>query len=906
MKFMATATLLVFLSLTAGAAGAEVSSVGMKFVEIPAGSFMMGDAKGYWDSQPVHKVTISKAFRISVTEVTVEQYRKFRPGEEIVEKDGIATGVSWHDAVAFCRWLSKKEGKTYRLPTEAEWEYACRGAGKWGLKNTLSGPREWCYDWYGDYHPGEVADPVGPAYGLTKVVRGGGLDSNNAKYATPANRAAIGPAFGIPAGIKRPVAPLPVKKKSPAAGGGAGLVGQWYGESDFRRSKGRDTLKTVDCDWTRDTIRGKSWSGRWRGMITAPVTGKITFALEADGDATLLLNGRRIAGTVEMVKDRPMPIVLSYSHRGKSKSFLRLRWARAGSAAKIVDASALSHGPKDLIAAPRQGVSNSGDPSGRHAIGFRVVQAAMPPTAPLPYQGFLAQLGVKHSVKQARIAGDASKPYYRKRYLLPTPPENCSREVIAAAGLHPSFRGHNHSPALEVCPNGDVLMVIYTSYSEYEAEVSLMATRLRFGTEQWDMPSRLLDFAGANDHAPLLWSDRGTIKLFWGNPRFATGGAFPFQWTSSKDSGATWSEVRFPHFVNRIGSHSKQPINTALRARDGTIYVASDAAGGRSVLWASADEGKTWRDTGGRTGGRHTTFVLLKDGSILGMGGKNTNIDGFMPKSVSTDGGKTWKVSKTPFPALASNQRPSILRLKSGKLLFACDYQRRGGAQPKGITQRGAMVALSDDEGKTWRMKKLIGTQQHERDRPWGETIGYSAVRQGPNGMIHLITTMNRPCLHFEFNEAWILSDAPDKRSSDELIAPAATRISGVREYKEVHPGGKTRIAWSAGLGDDGRYLLHGIETWYCTGEQKQYQATYKLGRKVGAETLWTAGGEIVWQWVHDPDGTSVWTQYWPGGGKKAQSAWRNHHAHGEAACWGRDGKIVSRATFRNGAVTRK
>nr|MBC8374194.1 hypothetical protein [Planctomycetota bacterium] len=315
---------------------------------------------------------------------------------------------------------------------------------------------------------------------------------------------------------------------------------------------------------------------------------------------------------------------------------------------------------------------------------------------------------------------------------------------------------------------------------------------------------------------------------------------------------------------------------------------------------------RKWSNTGGRTVGRHTTFVLLIDERSRGIGGKNTNIHEFMPKSVSTDGWKTWEVAKTPFPALASNQRPSILRLKSGRLLFACDYQKRGGDQPKGIARRGAMVALSEDEGKTWRMKKLVGTQQHERDKPWGETIGYSAARQGPNGMIHLITTMNRPCLHFEFNEAWILSDAPDKRSNEELMASAATKISDVMEYQETYHSSKVRMVWRAGRGDDGRHLMHGTETWYYPGGHRQYQATYKLGRKIGAETLWDDDGKAIWQWDHAPDGTSVWTQYWPGGRRKSRSAWRNHHAHGEAACWGRDGKIVSKVTFHNGAVLRQ
>lgn len=748
------------------------NSIGMKLVHIEQGSFLMGqegnESECDWDEQPLHKVTISKPFYMSESEVTLEQFRQFRLDFTGTEQySPYAAGVSWYDAVAFCKWLSDKDGKPYRLPTEAEWEYGCRAgtptpfssgdtrpepetANTLGLKNMHTGVREWCLDWHGEYPLANRTDPVGPEYGMTKVIRGGGMDNDDDRYARSANRAAIAPSF----------APYP---QSPTK-------------------------------------------------------------------------------------------------------------------------------------------------SGFHSIGFRVVQAPMPLTRPLICQPPFAQQCVNQSAEQAKQGPDPKKPFFRKRYLLPTPPENVSREMIDAAGLHPAFRKHNHSPGLEVCPNGDVLMIIYTSYSEYEAGVSLMATRLRFGADQWDMPCRMFDFVDLNDHCPLLWNDNGTIYFFWGSPRFGDGRAFPFQWTSSADNGTTWCEVRFPNFTNEVGCHSKQPINTVLRDNEGTIYVASDGCGGKSVLWASKDNGGTWYDTAGRTGGRHTTFVLLKDGlTILGMGGKNTDIDGFMPKSISTDGGKTWEVTKTPFPAQGSNQRPSIIRLHSSRLFFAADYQSINGAQPEGITEVGSYVALSDDDGKTWKIKPLPGAQQHENpDRHNGNaTIGYSAARQAPNGIIHLITTMNRPCLHFELNEAWILNQTTQTQVSDEqLMKSAANRISQVKEYRETYPSSKTKGKWYAGIADNGRYLLHGSQTWYYENGHKQWEVTYNLGHKVGLETHWAPDGTKKWQWHHRDDGASVWTQYWPNGKKKAESTWRSFKCNGTATLWDESGNVTSEKKFVDGIMS--
>ena len=728
------------------------NSIGMRLVEVPAGTFQMGNSEEPFNRDlcfsevPAHAVRLSRTFFLSATEVTLDQFRQFRP--EFAGSTGSApyvAGVSWHDAVAFCDWLGRKEGRPYRLPTEAEWEYAGRQAETLGVRHMSSGPMEWCLDWFGEYPDREQTDPIGPDRGLARVVRGGCLDQTKdaGDYAHPSHRGGVAPGFGTYPGA-----------------------------------------------------------------------------------------------------------------------------------------------PGDL---------------GQHRIGFRVVQAPMPAPRPWPSPGSFTRQGVKQTAGPTRHGPDPAKPYLRKRHLLPVPPDNAPTPEIDALGLSPSFRRHNHSPALTVCPNGDVLMVSYTSYREYEPEVSLLATRLRFGADEWDMPVPFVDFPSVNDHAPLLFTDGDTVRLCWGNPMLE--GAFPFQWIESKDNGATWSEVHFPRFQDAPGPHSRQPINSGFRGPGGALYVASDGAGGTSVLWTSPDDGRTWRDPGSRSAGRHTTYCPLPDGSILGLGGKNTDIDGFMPAVVSRDGGRTWETSKSVFPALGANQRPSLLRLQSGRLFFAGDFQNIKGERPRGVTRSGSYVALSEDEGRNGHLKRLVGTQPHEAKGALkgADTLGYSAAAQAPNGMIHLVTTMNHPCLHFELNEAWILAPETDDPGDAALMRSAATRVAATEAEREDHPNGKRHIEGRGGVADDGRYLRHGGETWFYPDGKQQYRVTYHLGRKTGEEIFWRSDGTVEWRWDHRAEGVSVWTQYWPGGQKKAESRWRGRFADGPATLWDARGQEIRCVEFCGG-----
>lgn len=248
---------LFLCSMLMGAAGMaqaepekEISPLpGMVFVYIAPGTFSMGsppDEEGREADEPLHQVTLSRGYYMQKTEVTLDQWRAFvketgyvstaektgsmslKDGEWDVRKgyhwkspgfpqegDHPVMCVSWKDTQAFAQWLSEKTQGSFRLPTEAEWEYACRAGtstrfswgnepdcdqanfgnswtnecgrkeplrtvkvssyppNPWGLHDMHGNAWEWTNDWFADYPQGQVTDPTGPEVGERRAVRGG-------------------------------------------------------------------------------------------------------------------------------------------------------------------------------------------------------------------------------------------------------------------------------------------------------------------------------------------------------------------------------------------------------------------------------------------------------------------------------------------------------------------------------------------------------------------------------------------------------------------------------------------------------------------------------------------------------------------------------------------------------------
>ena len=237
--------------------GYTVPELGLRMAWIRPGEFLMGspaDEVGREPEEKQHPVTLPRGFWLGVFEVTVDQWAAFATATgyktEAERGDGLTriirgqwrrdpashwrnpgfpqtgdhpvVGISWPDAMAFCQWLTDRERAAgrlpgdfrYTLPTEAEWEYACRAGSPepyvgdakklsanmwlrygdglggivskpntnpvgvkrvnaWGLYDVHGNVFEWCRDWYGDYPDGAVTDPAGPATGAQRVMRGG-------------------------------------------------------------------------------------------------------------------------------------------------------------------------------------------------------------------------------------------------------------------------------------------------------------------------------------------------------------------------------------------------------------------------------------------------------------------------------------------------------------------------------------------------------------------------------------------------------------------------------------------------------------------------------------------------------------------------------------------------------------
>jgi formylglycine-generating enzyme required for sulfatase activity len=652
-----------------------INSLAMEMVRIEAGSYSMGSANGDFDEEPVHNVTITQPFYMGKCEVTNAQYEQFDPNHALIDHRGFSHGpneavifVSWEDANAFCTWLSQAEGMPYRLPTEAEWEYACRAGttteyhtgdtlpaefkknavetwgpypvpldvgqttpNPWGLYDVHGNVEEWCYDWYGPYDGNDQNDPVGRANAHFRVSRGGS-HSTTVDYLRSANR-----------------------------------------------------MGTLPQD--------KHW-----------------------------------------------------------------------------------------------------------LIGFRVVMGPLPTTEPLPEvppQPY--QIGVSQAVPPDINDGpDPCVPYFYgpRRYVW----------IPGHLNGGPLFSNHNHVPALVECPNGDLLAIWYSTIREQGRYLAIASSRLRYGQDQWEDASLFWNGPDRNDHASAFWIDEtGKIYHFNGLGDGGTWGALATVMRTSTDNGVTWSTARLimPRHRKR-----QMPIESVFRTSWGSLLLACDAVRGGiggTVVWFSDDNGLTWYDPGegmpdpvfsdGGTGawiaGIHGGIAELADASLLAYG-RGDNINGMMPRSISTDYGYNWTYSASEFQPIGGGRRLVLLRLKEGPLFFASFSVDMPIVDESGGTRivSGLFGALSYDDGLTWPYKRLISDDGEGRPVETmdgtlftmsidnAEPRGYLSVHQAKNNVIHLISSRE----HYEFNYKWLATRPPASTTTE----PNAINLPGKEVLSDV------------------------------------------------------------------------------------------------------------------------
>ncbi|HSH95091.1 MAG TPA: SUMF1/EgtB/PvdO family nonheme iron enzyme, partial [Roseimicrobium sp.] len=651
---------------------AITNSIGMRLVRIAPGSFAMGQdgpAADYnmkkhaekfddadWDEKPAHRVTLSQSFQIGATEVTLGQYRQFNPkhaGGRGAADDAV-TGVSWNDAVTFCNWLSKKEGVTYRLPTEAEWEYACR-VGTTTLFHTGDTLPAGFHSWPSDIG---LRDRFFPDESLPVEYKSKSTKLSLRVAQSPAN------AWGL----------------SDMHGNAAEWCADWFGP--YEAGEQIDPLGRIDGDFK--VIRGGSHSTQTR----------------------MLRSANRTAWLPDTVSDKTgFRVVLGDWPKGKKLP---------------------------LAAAPLNAQNIS-----------QTISKLQLPSADIPF-----------------FSGP--KPFVK----------------VPANSFGPLFSGHNHSPAITECPNGDLLAVWYSCVDEAGSELNNLASRLRLGATEWEPASLFWDGPDINDHAPKVWWD-GDSTLF----HFARGQNENIVRTST-DNGATWSKARTTQPVCEWG-------NAPIRTKEGFLVITCDT--GSTSLNISRDGGKTWtypeiankadanrNGSGFRHIGIHAPIVQLADGRLMTISRvddtkeqEKRNLQ--TPVSITADWGKTWTYDTLPFPAISSVQRAVLMRLREGPLLL-CSFtdQSRDWSKRKGMTFKnatggeftgfGLFAAVSFDDGKTWPMRRLVtpgGTSQTVNgiDRSqfalsdtMAEPRGYLAATQRRDGNIQLISSRT----HYVFNLAWL------------------------------------------------------------------------------------------------------------------------------------------------------
>ena len=425
-------------------------------------------------------------------------------------------------------------------------------------------------------------------------------------------------------------------------------------------------------------------------------------------------------------------------------------------------------------------------PEDKHwLLGFRVVMAERPEGKPLPAVGpKLCMRDVSQRKYDWQMKVDMSKPYFKG-------PERFVREVAHPESI--PIYSHNHLPCIKWCDNGDLLTTWFSVTSKKEdkdsngergREMTILASRLRLGSREWDVPSEFYKVPDRNMTGSALINDRQG-RLYYFN-----GVSVAENWQinnilimkTSEDNGGTWSPTRILNPVR--GALPSQPIDSAYCAADGRLIVPTDWSdtgmeGGATGLWISEDRGKSWVVTEKPIEGIHAAVVDFGKGNFLALGRSKARET--MPMSVTRNNGSSWDYSLTDLPGIGGGKRCVLRKLKEGPLLLVSFTKGRSRKNPnagmtimdaagKQRTVYGMYAALSFDQGRSWPVRKLVTaggparefdggvwTRKFTMDDNNSEPMGYLAGLQTPDGIFHVISS----ALHYEFNLAWVQEPMP-------------------------------------------------------------------------------------------------------------------------------------------------
>jgi hypothetical protein len=374
---------------------------------------------------------------------------------------------------------------------------------------------------------------------------------------------------------------------------------------------------------------------------------------------------------------------------------------------------------------------------------------------------------------------------------------------------------HNHSPTISWAENGDILISWFSGESEIGAELTLLASRGKRqpnGSLNWTPPSEFLKAADRNMHSSNLLNNSAEIRLgtesgFKLHQMASIGisgrwDKLALGYRFSADNGASWSPVKMVLELDHGLNDGASMQGNMLQLTNGDLVFVTDDDGdsisNTGSLVLSSDGGKTWERRGHssttpankRIAGLHAAVVEIMDVNndnqkdllaIARDAGKY--FEGKAPKSISTDGGRSWVRSASVFPSIRSGQRMAFVPLYYSKnskktvgdypilfVSFANDSILAKDGEGNQNEVSGLFVSVSFDQGKTWpsEYRKVIsdlkGNEKLEIEiAPWqrkntltkikGQEEGYMSGTHTPDGLIYLTDGK----IVYSFNLAWVL-----------------------------------------------------------------------------------------------------------------------------------------------------